>query len=144
MGMFIILIGMSCAVRITVCCESKFQVDLGAIHNLNPRSVCLYDKHLYYCHVTELLEPARVTELPYCTGVRWPMWIGGKRVEDGSWRWQDGSKVMDFLWSQGQPRYYAQPLIPHGTCMILDGYQRYYGASLPCHLRRRFVCQRRI
>ncbi|KAK3882725.1 hypothetical protein Pcinc_012930 [Petrolisthes cinctipes] len=75
--------------------------------------------------------------------VRWPMWIGGKRVEDGSWRWQDGSKVMRFLWSQGQPRYYAQSLIPHGTCMILDGYQSYNGAALPCHLRRRFVCQRR-
>ncbi|ROT78796.1 uncharacterized protein [Penaeus vannamei] len=76
--------------------------------------------------------------------VRWPFWVGGHEVtEEGIWQWQwkDGGLVSSFLWSHKQPRYYANNLTPRGSCMILDGFQAFYGGSLPCHLRRRFVCQ---
>ncbi|XP_063603699.1 uncharacterized protein LOC134779452 isoform X2 [Penaeus indicus] len=76
--------------------------------------------------------------------VRWPFWVGGHEVtEEGAWRWEwtDGSVVSSFLWSHKQPRYYSSNLTPRGSCMILDGFQAFYGGSLPCHLRRRFVCQ---
>ncbi|XP_042858646.1 uncharacterized protein LOC122244729 isoform X2 [Penaeus japonicus] len=76
--------------------------------------------------------------------VRWPFWVGGHEVteEDAwGWEWKDGGAVTSFLWSHKQPRYYARSLTPRGACMVLDGFQAFYGASLPCHLRRRFVCQ---
>lgn len=80
------------------------------------------------------------------TGVRWPVWVGAKLKLEGEervWKWADGSKVLDFLWAERQPRHYGRTRAPDGVCMFLDGYKSFNGASLPCHLKRRFVCQRR-
>ncbi|XP_045585042.1 uncharacterized protein [Procambarus clarkii] len=79
------------------------------------------------------------------TRSRWPIWVGGiERSEGGErvWKWVDGSVVPSFIWSDDQPRPFTLQQAPDGTCMFLDGYKRFYAASLPCHLKRRFVCQR--
>ncbi|XP_042218511.1 uncharacterized protein LOC121863779 isoform X2 [Homarus americanus] len=78
--------------------------------------------------------------------VRWPIWVGGKEIVEGGnkvWKWADGSLVPQFLWNEGQPRHYSRLHAPLGSCMFLDGYKNFYASSLPCHLKRRFVCQRR-
>lgn len=77
--------------------------------------------------------------------VRWPMWVGSKRQESERgellWQWNDGTNVPTFLWADGQPRTYDRVTAPDGVCMFLDGFQEYYGSSLPCHFKRRFVCE---
>lgn len=74
------------------------------------------------------------------TRSRWPIWVGGRKVGQ-TWKWRGGLDVPEFLWAHKEPRAYSQDLMPEGVCVILDGYRRFHGASLPCHLRRRFVCQ---
>ncbi|XP_050735867.1 uncharacterized protein LOC127008203 isoform X1 [Eriocheir sinensis] len=71
---------------------------------------------------------------------RWPVWVGGRRAGQ-TWVWGGGQRVPEFLWAPGEPRKFSSHLSPEGQCMMLDGYRRFYGASLPCYLRRRFVCQ---
>ncbi|XP_063869493.1 uncharacterized protein LOC135105240 isoform X2 [Scylla paramamosain] len=81
------------------------------------------------------------------TRSRWPVWVGGRRAgEQQTWRWSGFAgdlEVPSFMWAPGEPRAYSSDLMPEGVCMILDGYRRFHGASLPCHLRRRFVCELR-
>ncbi|MPC08828.1 hypothetical protein E2C01_001423 [Portunus trituberculatus] len=69
---------------------------------------------------------------------RWPVWVGGRRAEQQTWRWSGFAdlEVPSFLWAPDEPRTYSRDLMPEGVCMILDGYRRFHGASLPCHLRR--------
>nr|XP_053647031.1 C-type lectin BfL-2-like [Cherax quadricarinatus] len=78
------------------------------------------------------------------TRERWPLWVGGKEImkdHEKTWMWADSSLVPDFLWNKGHPRSYTRRQAPDGTCMFLDGYKNFYASSLPCHYRRRFVCQ---
>nr|ATE51171.1 C-type lectin [Portunus trituberculatus] len=79
------------------------------------------------------------------TRSRWPVWVGGRRAEQQTWRWSGFAdlEVPSFLWAPDEPRTYSRDLMPEGVCMILDGYRRFHGASLPCHLRRRFLCELR-
>ncbi|XP_064113568.1 uncharacterized protein LOC135220228 [Macrobrachium nipponense] len=73
---------------------------------------------------------------------RWTLWVGGRKDDEGKWEWIDGIPVPSFLWSKNQPRTYDQDSIPAGTCMAIHGFSEYYGTALPCHHRRRFVCQK--
>lgn len=72
---------------------------------------------------------------------RWTLWVGGRK-DEGKWEWSDGIPVPDFLWSKNQPRTFDRDSTPAGTCMAIHGFSEYYGAALPCHHRRRFVCQK--
>nr|XP_027234134.1 titin-like isoform X4 [Penaeus vannamei] len=79
------------------------------------------------------------------TWTRWPFWLGGRK-EGGAegvdgWRWADGSHVAAAVWAASEPRQYPRKGVPQGTCLILDGFQAYSASALPCHLRRRFICQ---
>ncbi|KAK7074794.1 hypothetical protein SK128_008780 [Halocaridina rubra] len=79
------------------------------------------------------------------TRERWPIWIGGKQetneAGESHWVWTDGTSVPSFLWQEGKPRTWVDTY-SGGLCMIMDGYAQYYPDSLPCHYKRRFVCQR--
>ncbi|XP_042868683.1 layilin-like [Penaeus japonicus] len=82
------------------------------------------------------------------TWTRWPFWLGG-RTEGGAtgaasadgWRWTDGSRVAAAVWAADEPRRYARKRAPQGTCLVLNGFQAYTASSLPCHLKRRFICR---
>ena len=51
----------------------------------------------------------------------------GEEVSPDTWKW-----------SSKEPKNLTGK---DGSCMILDGFEAYKSATLPCHLKRRFLCQ---
>ncbi|XP_068220579.1 golgin subfamily A member 5-like [Palaemon carinicauda] len=76
------------------------------------------------------------------TRERWTLWVGGRISDEGNWKWNDGTTLPNFFWSKNEPRVYGQDSTPAGTCMAIHGFTEYYGVALPCHYKRRFVCQK--